>query len=536
MSRRSPLGWWRGSLQVRVVATTLVLSTAVLAVVGAVVLHEVGRGLLDAQLRTARAQTESGVASAQTQLQQLDRDDPASVDQALDDIVLRLSGAPSAAGDFYVALLPTDGVSAASLSSALERDPVAAGLRQRVGVRQAEAYTYQRVAINGRPRQALVIGAPVTAPTGRYGLFFVYPVEREQQTLDLVRQRLAVGGAALVLLLGAITALVTRQVVRPVRSVARSAGRLAAGNLTERLPVRGQDELATLATAFNDMAASLERQIGRLERLSSLQQRFTADVSHELRTPLTTVRMAAEVLHAGRHGFPSALSRSAELLVTEVDRFDRLLADLLEISRHDAGAAVLSRELVDLAALVTAEVDAVRRRHPAPDLRLVRPAGPLAVEADARRVARVVRNLVSNAVAYGGGAPVEVELRLLADAAADGAPAAAEPTGGWVEVRVADSGPGIDEADRQHVFDRFWRADQSRSRQAGGTGLGLAIATEDAALHGGQLSVEPTPGGGATFRLLLPVLPGAPLPDDLAGPPEAQRSDGRHVAASGGSR
>jgi two-component system sensor histidine kinase MtrB len=261
-----------------------------------------------------------------------------------------------------------------------------------------------------------------------------------------------------------------------------------------------------------------------------------ADVSHELRTPLTTVRMAAEVLHAGRRGFPPALSRSAELLVTEVDRFDRLLADLLEISRHDAGAAVLSRELVDLAALVTAEVDAVLRRQPAADLRLVRPAGPLAVEADARRVARVVRNLVSNAVAYGGGAPVEVELRLLAAPEADGAPAAAEPTGGWVEVRVADSGPGIDEADRQHVFDRFWRADQSRSRQAGGTGLGLAIATEDAALHGGQLSVEPTPGGGATFRLLLPVLPGAPLPDDLAGPPEAQRSGGRHVAASGGSR
>src|SRR5205085_11386980 len=142
-------------------------------------------------------------------------------------------------------------------------------------------------------------------------------------------------------LFGGIAWLVTRQIVKPVQHTARIAEMLSAGRLQERLAIRGVDELAKLGTSFNKMADNLQRQIRELEDLSRVQRRFVSDVSHELRTPLTTVRMAADVLHEARDSFDSATARSAELLQTQLDRFEALLSDLLEISRFDAGAATL---------------------------------------------------------------------------------------------------------------------------------------------------------------------------------------------------
>ena len=159
-------------------------------------------------------------------------------------------------------------------------------------------------------------------------------------------------GVILVILLTFIAALVSRQVVTPVRAARRTAESIASGNLHERMTVRGQDDLARLATSMNYMAAELEKQITTLEDLSAVQQRFVSDVSHELRTPLTTVRMAAEVLHEAREDFDPVSARSAELMQTELDRFEALLTDLLEISRFDAGAAVLSTDVVDLREIV----------------------------------------------------------------------------------------------------------------------------------------------------------------------------------------
>jgi two-component system sensor histidine kinase MtrB len=302
-----------------------------------------------------------------------------------------------------------------------------------------------------------------------------------------------------VLLVAAIAALISRSVVSPVRQAARVAEQLAAGRLEERISVTGEDELARLATSFNHMAAALQRQIRQLEELSEVQRRFTADVSHELRTPLTTVRMAADVLHGARSGFPPEVARSAEILDGQLDRFERLLVDLLEISRHDALVAVLEPESADLALLVA---ETVREFEPAAartgctiDVSGV-PQEPVVVDMDVRRVARILRNLLDNAIDHAEGGPVQVEL-----AASDAA----------VALVVRDRGVGLQADHVPRVFDRFWRADSSRTRTTGGTGLGLAIAREDARLHGGDLEAWGRPGEGASFRLLLPRRVGGAL-------------------------
>jgi two-component system sensor histidine kinase MtrB len=276
-----------------------------------------------------------------------------------------------------------------------------------------------------------------------------------------------------------------------VRVAAQTAGRLAAGDLSQRIPVHGTDDIARLGRSFNDMAGSLQRQIRRLEELSRLQRRFTSDVSHELRTPLTTIRMATELLHANRADFPPELSRSVELLHTELDRFESLLADLLEISRYDAGVARLESETADLRGLVAVTVEANRllaERHGS-DIVIHQPDAPVTADVDSRRVERILRNLVGNALDHGEGSPVVITIGCDDDA---------------VAVTVRDHGVGLRPGEAGLVFNRFWRGDPSRSRLTGGTGLGLAISLEDARLHDGWLQAWGERGRGAQFRLTLP--------------------------------
>jgi two-component system sensor histidine kinase MtrB len=305
---------------------------------------------------------------------------------------------------------------------------------------------------------------------------------------------------------------VTRQVVAPVRQAARTAEQLASGRLDRRMRVRGEDDLARLARAFNEMAASLERQIHQLEELSRVQRRFVSDVSHELRTPLTTIRMAGEVMYEARSSFDPTVARTAELLQNQLDRFESLLADLLEVSRFDAGAALLETETADVREVVGRVVDGLR---PLADRRgiaiTVRAATAAMAEFDHRRVERVIRNLVGNAIEHGEGRPVAITVACDAEA---------------IAVCVRDHGVGLRPNEQRLVFNRFWRADPARARSTGGTGLGLAIALEDAHLHGGWLQVWGAPGFGANFRLTLPrrsgvVLGGSPLP---LVPPDAPTS------------
>jgi two-component system sensor histidine kinase MtrB len=522
--RRHARRWqlrWRRSLQLRVAVSTLVLSATVVGILAYVLVSRVVDGLIDAKQRITLAEAASGFAAAQAR---------ASIDQGSPiDVINRIAGGVADRGG------PTDPVALVLLSSS----PDAAGravpddvldasvptsLRSAVraaDARQAYAYTTLRYR-DGRGEPALAVGAPLLFPgsSDLYQMYYLFPLRQEVQTISLVRRTVALTGGALVLLLVGVAFLVTRQVVTPVRLAARTAQRLSAGRLTERMAVRGEDDLARLATSFNRMAGSLQRQIEQLEELSRLQRRFVSDVSHELRTPLTTVRMAADVLYEARRGFPAEVARAAELLQNELGRFESLLADLLEISRYDAGAAVLEPEPTDLSALVhrvTAAAEPLAE-HRGSQITVRVVGAPCVAEVDPRRVERVLRNLVVNAVEHGEGRPVQ--LTLAQDERA-------------VAVTVRDYGVGLDAAGVQQVFDRFWRADPARARTTGGTGLGLSIALEDTHLHGGWLQAWGCPGGGSQFRLTLPRRAGTELvssplplePADARAVPVGSRSD-----------
>jgi two-component system sensor histidine kinase MtrB len=298
-------------------------------------------------------------------------------------------------------------------------------------------------------------------------------------------------GVLLLLLVAGLTWLVIRQVVSPIRMARQVAERLAAGQLQERVLVTGEDDLARLATSFNQMATNLQEQIRQLEELSRLQRRFVSDVSHELRTPLTTVRMASDVIHDARQFLDPVTSRAAELLQTELDRFETLLADLLEISRFDAGAAVLEADDVDLVDVAhrVAEMTAGLAAQRETSVLVHAPRTPCLAEADVRRVERIVRNLVTNAIDHAEGRPIDLYV------AADDHAAA---------IAVRDHGVGLGPGEAAMVFNRFWRADPARARTSGGTGLGLSISLEDTHLHRGWLQAWGRPGEGAQFRLTLP--------------------------------
>jgi two-component system sensor histidine kinase MtrB len=302
----------------------------------------------------------------------------------------------------------------------------------------------------------------------------------------------------------------------------RIAERLAAGRLEERMHVRGEDDIARLGMSFNQMAKSLQHQIRQLEELSRVQRRFVADVSHELRTPLTTVRMAADVLYDARPAFDPATARSAELLQAQLDRFELLLTDLLEISRFDAGAAVLELSQVDLSDVAKRVVEAAAGLAERRGSRVLihTPGMPAMVEVDVRRIERIVRNLVVNAIEYGEGRDVEVRV-------------ASNETAAGISVR--DHGIGLKPGEDVMVFNRFWRADPARAKTRGGTGLGLSIAVEDARLHGGRLDASGKPGVGSVFRLTLPRRAGgtfelSPLP--LTPTPELTAGAARSLARS----
>ncbi len=491
---------WRRSLQLRVVVSTLALSTVVVAVLGLVLLSQITDRLLEAKITAAteeidraRSTVAMELAGADASISLLSR-----LNLARSRLTVPGVGGSDAsgggAGAFDPVLIVAGDGPRGDVTSGPASD-VPTELRQFV---QRGQLTYQyttvtRVGAGVVP--ALVVGTTVASDVPNLELYLVFPLASEERTTGLVRGTLAVGGAALLLLLAGIAALVTRQVVLPVRAAVEVAERFAAGDLHERMPVRGEDDVARLGEAFNDMAQSLAEQITQLEEFSALQRRFTSDVSHELRTPLTTVRMAADLLHAGRADLNPALRRSAELLVAELDRFEALLADLLEISRYDAGMAELAAEPIDLCNCVRTAVETVRHLadQMSTEVLLDLPSEPVVAEVDARRVERVLRNLLANALDHGEHRPVLLRVRADPDA---------------VSVLVADSGIGLKPGEAELVFHRFWRADPSRVRRSGGTGLGLAISLEDTRLHGGWLQAWGEPGRGARFLLTLPLRQG----------------------------
>lgn len=515
---------WRRSLFIRVTSTTLVLSIVVVGALGFLLLSRVTTGLLEAKERSAVGEASAGLGEAQRLLDAADTG-PSTPSPArlVDGVVTSLAARAGSPATFEVLLLsslpdagaPERGTNLVAVAS------VPLDLREAVTTTQRQSWTFTQIRfLDGRVVPGLAVGAPLTIPTvGPYELYYLFPLVQEQQTLDLVRGSILTAGVVLVALLGVVAFIVTRQVVVPVRAAARTAQRLSSGKLDERIPVKREDDLAQLARSFNEMAESIDAQITQLEELSRVQQRFVSDVSHELRTPLTTIRMAADVLFESRDSLTPAVARSAELLQNQLDRFEALLADLLEISRFDAGAAKLDSDSVDLVPLVQRVIDGSQPLADSHRLR-VRFAAyerPCSAVCDARRIDRIVRNLIDNAIEHGNEQGVLVELAGDANV---------------VTLTVRDFGVGLRPGEAALVFNRFWRADPARARTTGGTGLGLAIALEDARLHGGWLEAWGEPGAGACFRLTLPRRAGGfvdhavlPLSDEMA---EVDPGEDRH--------
>ena len=523
---------WSRSLWLRVTVTTLVLSGIVVGVLGLSLLSRVTTGLLQAKERISVGEASAGLGEAQRILDAADTGPSTpSASRLVDSVVSALAARAGSPSTFDVLLLSSQrtGDAPERGTNLVAESSVPVALREAVVSSQRQSWTYTEIEfLDGRSAPGLVVGAPMQVPTvGPYELYYLFPLAQEQSTLDLVRTAVVYTGLALVLLLAFVAWLVTRQVVLPVRAASRTAGRLADGNLSERMRVKGTDDLASLARSFNAMAESLAHQIRELEGLSLVQQRFVSDVSHELRTPLTTIRMAADVVFEDRDQLDAPSARAVELLQTQLDRFEALLVDLLEISRFDAGAAVLDLERVDLVALVRRAVDSAvpQATRAGMELRLHSDEPTHFVDCDSRRVYRVVRNLVENAIEHGDAHGVDIQI-----GADDRA----------IAVRVRDYGVGLRPGESVLVFNRFWRADPARARTTGGTGLGLAIALEDSRLHGGWLEAWGEPGQGACFRLTLPRdravgFEPSPLPledDEAVQPPVPAEEPATDVASS----
>jgi len=522
---------WRRNIQLRVVATTLLMSLAVVLLLGVVVVGQVRNGLLTAKAQAAQSQAVGGFSVAQKMADGADDTRPDDIartgNRGTQDSATWLTGlveqlASGGQGVFSVVALSSDSDEPFGDSSPGTRGPRASGdvdpersvpleLRRKLETKSGTFRQYTEIKRIGSDDgvSALIIGKRLNdVNSNQYQLYYLFPFSQEEESLKLVTGTLATAGVFVVILLGAIAWLVVRQVVTPVRMAAGISERLAAGLLQERMKVTGEDDIARLGESFNKMAQNLQVKIQQLEELSRMQRRFVSDVSHELRTPLTTVRMAADVIHDVRDEFDPVTARSAELLRGQLDRFESLLAELLEISRFDAGAAALEAEPIDLRDVVHRVIEGAEPLAERKGTRIVVRGAeqPVIAEADTRRVERILRNLVVNAVEHGEGRDVVVRLA-----------SAGSRSGGAVAVAVRDYGVGLKPGEAARVFNRFWRADPARARTTGGTGLGLSIAVEDARLHGGWLQAWGEPGGGSQFRLTLPrtageTLRGSPIP------------------------
>ena len=352
-----------------------------------------------------------------------------------------------------------------------------------------------------------------TVPDGP-SLYLFFPLLEEARDLELLRNVLAATGSGFVLLSALVGVLATRGLLRPLRRTRVAAKRMEVGLLGTRLPEDGNDEFTELARAFNGMADALERTVGELRSLEASQRRFVSDVSHELRTPLTALNTAADVLEANTDGLNDAGRRAARLLVVASRRLASMVEDLMEISRFDARAAAMAWEPVELVQLVRGALDL----RGWTDRVTVDVEGdvPATTYADPRRLDAVVGNLVGNAIEH-GAPPVRVTVRA---------------TSAEVSVAVSDGGPGIPPEHLAHVFDRFYKADPSRSR-GGGSGLGLAIARENARLHSGDVTVASQPAGGTTFTCTLPLRDAPPeLAGDKPQPPVSEPLPGGDEAVT----
>lgn len=507
---------FRRSVQARAVTTTVLLSGVLIAALGGFLSFSIGSGLFEARLNQVLAESEAAVIDVQNTFSASSVNDEVALQTLMNSVVPKLE-ATGVADTRRVALLRTPG----QASIQLLQSPISSGLDTqlisqsfRAEVRNSTGRVlYQSIQLAAADealevRPGIVVGSPVEIPlAGKYELYLVFDLSSEQQTLDFVQQTLLIGGLVLIFIIGGVAYVVTGWLVRPVKIAAEVSEEIADGALDVRLLEKGEDVIAVLARSFNKMADSLQRQITKLASVSKMQQRFVSDVSHELRTPLTTIKLAGDLIFEARDSLDPSLKRSAELLNGQIVRFETLLNDLLEISRYDSGAVRAELEIHDLNQIVGMAVASVEPLATArgSQIQIELPTEEVLAEFDARRIERLLRNLLANAIEHGESKPIVVAVGVSEKA---------------VAVRVTDSGVGMSKLELERVFDRFWRADPARKRTTGGTGLGLAISLEDTLLHGGSLDVWALPDRGASFRLTLPKVQGSDFGDSPLALPE----------------
>lgn len=513
----------RTSLQARVIGMIVVASSVVMIILAYALVSVLTQRLVSQKEDVALQELERARTAVE---QQIDATSSAnSVQVRINSARASLDQLSAQQGDAQAVYEPVivvenqDG----SITTSPEDFPVPEQMRQMVGQDQIAQQYYPVPRGNGDYYNALMVGTPTDAEIPNLQVYLALSMESEESTMALMRGLLSAAGVVVVVLLVGIAWLATQQVITPIKSASRIAQRLAAGHLKERMAVDRDDEMGRLAASFNNMADKLSSQIAQLEEYGDLQRQFTSDVSHELRTPITTVRMAADLIESEADSLPAGAQRASKLMSRELDRFEELLADLLEISRHDAGVADLSTTAIDLRSCVDAAYRQVEHLAQKLDVEVVRnmPDERITIQADSRRIERILRNLLANAIDHSEGKPVVIDI-----ATTDKA----------VGVAVTDHGVGLKPGQEELVFNRFWRADSSRKRHSGGTGLGLAIAREDAVLHGGTLDAFGVFGYGSRFRLIIPREPNTeigeePISREIPGAPGTGSDDGHDALA-----
>ena len=512
----------RRSVQARAVATTVALSSVLLVALGGFLSYSIGSGLFEAKLGQALAESEAAVLDVQNTFAAASVSDEIALQTLMNSVVPKLE-ATGVSDTRRVALLRTPDQTGVQLlqspiSSGLDTAVISPSFRAEVRLSEGRLL-YQSIQLSSSSSGAvvtspgLVVGSPIQIPlAGAHELYLVFDLSSDQQTLNFVQQTLFAGGLAIILIIGGVTYLVTGWIVRPVKTAAEVSEEIADGALDVRLLERGDDVVSSLARSFNRMADSLQQQITKLASVSKMQQRFVSDVSHELRTPLTTIKLAGDLIFEARKDLDPSLKRSAEIMQGQIERFEVLLNDLLEISRYDAGAVRPELEIHDLNQVVGSAISSIDplalKRGSVIEVEI--PNDEVMAEFDSRRIERLLRNLLANAIEHGEGKPIRVAVGMNETA---------------VAVSVTDNGVGMNETELSRVFDRFWRADPARKRTTGGTGLGLAISLEDTLLHGGSLDVWAKPNAGASFRLTLPKVQGEQVAESPLELPSARDID-----------
>lgn len=501
---------WQGSLTLRIMTFAGVITGLIIGSIYITVTSIIGADLFENRRDQVLADAARATQAAQRLLDASDASDRASLTNLMVSVRSTIRDTSSSsqllvrreARQVVLPDAPPDFTTDAALASAITPQ-----LEEAVTA-NAEPQYWQSVSFvdtNAVTQPGIIVGSVLVFPggAGTYELFIGYSLSEAEATLAFLQQTLIMTAVLIMLVMGVLIWTVVRTVIRPIRVAAETSHRLAEGDQDERMPDLGDRRFNVLAASFNEMADTLQHRIVELDELSTMQQRFVSDVSHELRTPLTTIRLAGDVLYKKRDEFDTTTARTAELLHDQVLRFERLLEDLLEVSRYDAGSVEPTLEPTDLNLLVRESVSSLEPISDSPiEVRCT--DAQTIIPVDARRIRRIVGNLLGNAVEHGEGKPITVEV---SGPAASG-PARSQPASNdEVRITIRDRGIGMTPEQVARVFDRFWRADPSRARTIGGTGLGLAIALEDAQLHRGTIEVHSTPGEGTEFVVVLPVHP-----------------------------